>query len=293
MILRWRAGSPRKGAAAALILLAAGTASAAQANAATSRAAKLTVAAIRASDVTLDARQRFTVRATVANRGGRASPAQLSLTLRAPGNPTTTWSLGGARVGPLKAGKRRAVALRATAPTLREAFPKGLVLELCVRAKRGASAACVRSARRIKLALPPRPPASPAPPAPQPPHPQLPGKPPTSFTPGARTLNDSLFPTIGNGGYDAIHYDLDLTYANVLTRVLRGSAAITATATQNLSEFSFDFQGLVVTGVTVDGAPAAFSYDFDNAKLVVTPARGILSGSAFTTQVLYPDRPGR
>ena len=34
-----------------------------------------------------------------------------------------------------------------------------------------------------------------------------------AFTPGARSLGDSLFPTIGNGGYDVRHYDLDLDYA--------------------------------------------------------------------------------
>jgi len=39
------------------------------------------------------------------------------------------------------------------------------------------------------------------------------------FTPGARSLGDSLFPTIGNGGYDARHYDLDLNYAVVTKRL--------------------------------------------------------------------------
>jgi hypothetical protein len=39
------------------------------------------------------------------------------------------------------------------------------------------------------------------------------------FTPGARTLGDSLFPTIGNGGYDVRHYDLDLNYAIVSKRL--------------------------------------------------------------------------
>ncbi|MDO8184111.1 M1 family metallopeptidase [Conexibacter sp. JD483] len=283
-------GPCHRAAIAAVLLLAAGTASAAPATAAPSRAkpARLTVAAVRASTVRLDARRRFSVRATVVNRGSRASPAQLQLTLRAPGNPSTTWSLGGARIASLRAGKRRAVTLRAVAPTLREAFPKGLVLELCVRTKRGGPAVCAKDSRRIRLSVPARPPA---PPAPQPPV-TPPGGDPTVYTAGARTLNDSLFPTIGNGGYDATHYDLDLAYTNILTRVLRATAAITATATQNLSEFSFDFQGLVVTGVTVNGAPATFAYDFDNAKLVVTPASGIRSGAAFTTRVSYSGPPG-
>lgn len=286
-----RAAGPRIGVAA-LVLLAAGAAGAAPATAAprSAKPARLTVAALRVSDLTLDARQRFVVRATIANRGGRASPAQLQLTLRAPGNPTTTWSLRGARIASLKAGKRRVVALRATAPTLRQAFPKGLVVQLCVRARRGATARCATGARRVRVALPSRP-APPVPPPPTPPEPPTPTPDPTVYTPGARTLNDSLFPTIGNGGYDATHYRLDLTYTNVITRVLLGTATITATATQNLSQFSFDFQGMAVTGVTVDGAAATFAYDYDNSKLVVTPARGIRSGSSFTTQVVYGGPP--
>jgi hypothetical protein len=34
---------------------------------------------------------------------------------------------------------------------------------------------------------------------------------PPVYSPGARTAGDSLFPTIGNGGYDAQRYDLDLS----------------------------------------------------------------------------------
>lgn len=290
MNFRWRAGSPRKGAAAALILLAAGTASSAQANAATSRTAKLTVAGIKASDVTLDARQRFLVRGRIVNRGVRATSVQLQLTLRAPGNPMSTWTLGGARIPSLKAGRSRAFAVRVSAPTLRRAFPKGLVLRVCLRTKRGgALITCATDVRRVRVALPParpKPPKPPTPPGPTPPTPD-----PTVYTPGARTLGDSLFPTIGNGGYDATHYDLDLSYTNVLTRVLRGSATITATATQNLSAFSFDFQGMAVSSVTVDGAPASFAYDFDASKLLVTPARGIRSGTTFATTVVYGGPP--
>ena len=60
---------------------------------------------------------------------------------------------------------------------------------------------------------------------------------------GARSIGDPLFPQIGNGGYDAQHYDLRLTYDPV-TRVLDGRTVMTARATQSLTEFSLDFQGL-------------------------------------------------
>ena len=61
----------------------------------------------------------------------------------------------------------------------------------------------------------------------------------SGFTPGARSLGDSLFPTIGNGGYDVRHYELDLDYA-IAKKRLEGTATIDAVATQGLSRFSFD-----------------------------------------------------
>jgi hypothetical protein len=79
------------------------------------------------------------------------------------------------------------------------------------------------------------------------------------FTPGARSLGDSLFPTIGNGGYDVRHYDLDLDYA-VASKRLEGTATIDAVATQGLSRFTFDLTAWnVVRRVTIDGRPATFA----------------------------------
>lgn len=108
-----------------------------------------------------------------------------------------------------------------------------------------------------------------------------------AFTPGASTLNDALFPTIGNGGYDARHYDLDLRYA-VASERLEGSATVDAVATQDLSRFSFDLTPWnVVERVTVDGRPATFAIDAANAKLTITPPRGIRNGRRFRTVVRY------
>jgi aminopeptidase N len=208
------------------------------------------------------------------------------------------YALGGARIASVGAGRRRSFAVRVAAPTLKAAVAKGLELRVCVRPRRGSrTVSCTTAKRRVQVAFrvpqpAPRPPA-PAPPAPVPPRPTPPGPPPPKppvppvYLPGARTAGDSLFPTIGNGGYDVQHYDLDLAYTDVVARELHGTATISATATQNLSEFSLDLQGLTVDAVSVDGRAAAFVVDPAAPKLIVTPGAGILSGTAFTVQVTY------
>jgi aminopeptidase N len=129
--------------------------------------------------------------------------------------------------------------------------------------------------------------------------------PETNFTPGARTLGDPLFPQIGNGGYDARHYAMELDYDPATNSFAPGTGTtITARATQDLSEFSFDFQDdLTVSAVTVNGTPATFQqvdaipvFSSNPAvtqpkKLVVTPAAGITNGSQFVVHVAYSGTP--
>ena len=76
---------------------------------------------------------------------------------------------------------------------------------------------------------------------------------PPEFLPGAPGAGDPYFPLDGNGGYDVQHYLLDVDY-DPATDVLTGVATITARATQNLSSFNLDFEGLTVRSITVNGA---------------------------------------
>ncbi|MDO8209957.1 M1 family metallopeptidase [Conexibacter sp. CPCC 206217] len=279
----------RRAAAATVCLLAAGLAPASAIAArpqAKRSTPKLTVTSISASATSLKGRQRFTIRGKVANRGGAASPAQLELTLRGNVNPVKVFSLGGVRLATVKAHSSRSFSASVTAPVLKRAVPGGFRARVCVRTHRGAPRViCERAGRRVFIEgpkpkpVPPKPPAPPAPPAPP--------VDPTVYTSGARTLNDSLFPTIGNGGYDAEHYDLDISYPNPITRVMLGTATITAIATQNLKDFSFDFQSKAVNEVTVDGRPATFAFDYVDSKLIVTPSSGIRTGTTFTVKVVY------
>ncbi len=67
--------------------------------------------------------------------------------------------------------------------------------------------------------------------------------------------------------------------------MLDGTAVVTATATQNLSQFNLDLRGFQISTLTVNGVAA--SYTRDGQELVITPVAGILSGSTFRVAVAY------
>jgi aminopeptidase N len=101
-------------------------------------------------------------------------------------------------------------------------------------------------------------------------------------------VGDPYFPTLGNGGYDVTHYDLDLDY-DPGTDVLAGTATIKARATHKLDVFHFDFRGMDVASVVVAGDEAMFSREGD--ELVIEPRRAIKRGKSFTTEVAYSGVP--
>jgi hypothetical protein len=132
---------------------------------------------------------------------------------------------------------------------------------------------------------------------------------------GALTAGDPLVPGQGNGGYDVLHYDIDLEYlpaeddrfgatlancwspglaADLPEGSIRATTVVTATTTgAPLKSFGLDFKGLEITSLTVDGAPAAYTRIQDAAadqyKLVVAPAAPV-SGT-FTVAVAYEGTP--
>ena len=75
---------------------------------------------------------------------------------------------------------------------------------------------------------------------------------------GARSLGDPLFPQIGNGGYDARRYTIELDYDPATNIFNSARTTMVARATQNLSSFSMDFQDLEVSRVSVNGRDARF-----------------------------------
>jgi hypothetical protein len=109
-----------------------------------------------------------------------------------------------------------------------------------------------------------------------------------AFQPGAPGAGDPYFPLKGNGGYDVREYILDLKYTPQ-TDVLSGTATIHATATQDLSSFNLDFDGMTVRSVTVGRQPASFSRD--GAELTITPGTGVTKGSFFFATIAYDGVP--
>ena len=103
-------------------------------------------------------------------------------------------------------------------------------------------------------------------------------------TPGAAGIGDPYYPRAGNGGYDVAHYNLDLSYQPSNNR-LTGVATITARATQDLSTFNLDLEGLTVQAITVNGAGAEWRRG--GGELVIDPAADLPTGVDFTTVISY------
>jgi aminopeptidase N len=106
------------------------------------------------------------------------------------------------------------------------------------------------------------------------------GEPPSPGDPG---LGDRLFPNLGNGGYDALHYNLDLRYGSAPEDPMQGTVTIVARATQSLSSFDLDFAGQSVGSVSVNGRRAEWAQE--DEELVITPKRPLRKHRKFVVQV--------
>jgi len=103
---------------------------------------------------------------------------------------------------------------------------------------------------------------------------------------GAAGIGDRLFPTLGNGGYDAQHYSLQLRYATAKpTQGIDGTLRMRARATQRLSVFDLDFAGDAVGRVEVDGRAARAVRRGE--ELVIRPAKAIRKGRTFRVTVVH------
>lgn len=111
---------------------------------------------------------------------------------------------------------------------------------------------------------------------------------PASYSAGAEGIGDAYYPQLGNGGYDVLHYTLELSI-DPQSNTLSGDCSIEAQATQPLSAFNLDFSGLTIERVTVNQRKA--KYLQNERELTITPARPIDDGDVFTVTVTYSGSP--
>ncbi len=107
---------------------------------------------------------------------------------------------------------------------------------------------------------------------------------------GATGIGDPFFPALGNGGYDAQHYVIELT-ADLATNTLDATVTLTALATQELSSFNLDFAGPTVLSVTVNDLPA--DWQRHERELIIVPSSVLPAGELFTVAVRYQGEPAQ
>jgi len=102
-------------------------------------------------------------------------------------------------------------------------------------------------------------------------------------------LGDKYFPLLGNEGYDALHYHLDIT-PDFDTETLNATVEIEMQATQDLAEFNLDFWGYTITDLKIEGH--SVRYERDQGELIITPNGRIAKGDTFEVTVAYNGQPG-
>jgi len=106
------------------------------------------------------------------------------------------------------------------------------------------------------------------------------------YTVGAAGIGDDYYPSLGNGGYDVGHYDLDFKVGT--DGHVSSSTAVHATATEHLSSFNLDFAGWEIERLEVNGEQV--SYERSGHELVIGPVE-IDTGTVFTVEVDYQGVP--
>ncbi len=104
---------------------------------------------------------------------------------------------------------------------------------------------------------------------------------------GDPSAGDSRIPGIGNGGYDAQHYDASLQVQE--DGYLKASSVMTAQATQDLDQFNLDFVGFDIGSVKVNGTEA--NHRREDGELIIEPKDRISKDQTFAVEVEYEGKP--
>jgi aminopeptidase N len=106
---------------------------------------------------------------------------------------------------------------------------------------------------------------------------------------GAAGAGDHYFPRLGNGGYDAQHYSLDLV-VDMDDNVISGTVTMEATATQDLGSFNLDFAGFTIHQIAVNDSSVQ-GFTRDERELTIVPAAPVASGEPFAAAITYSGTP--
>jgi len=113
---------------------------------------------------------------------------------------------------------------------------------------------------------------------------------PTSMPaePGAAGIGDAYYEDLGNGGYDAAHYAIELA-VDMDIGMVEGVVTMSAETTQDLSAFNLDFSGFQIQELLVDGQPA--DYSRTDHELTILLPDPLPDGTPFTTAITYSGIP--
>ncbi len=168
---------------------------------------RISVSKVDPPPASVDRGASFEVEGTLRNRGKRAfggSDDGLVIQLRGPDIERT--EIGDGAIPPVKPGAKRPFSVDATVPASLPGDgaigPLGLFACVGRQGDQG-KVRCRKSKGKLTV--------NGAAPPPEP-----------NFTPGSRSLGDPYFPQIGNGGYDALNYDIALDYDPATNTFLDG-----------------------------------------------------------------------
>ncbi|MBX3031752.1 MAG: M1 family metallopeptidase [Chloroflexi bacterium] len=120
---------------------------------------------------------------------------------------------------------------------------------------------------------------------------------PVEVGPGARSVGDPFYPTLGNGGYDVTSYDLDLTWhapdAAHPTGWIAGVATIDIQLREHLTELSLDLRRdtTEVSSVRVGGVLARHRADGFGRKLIIEPPDLLQAARTTRLRIEWTARP--
>ncbi|MEW2484761.1 M1 family metallopeptidase [Streptomyces sp. NPDC048411] len=102
-------------------------------------------------------------------------------------------------------------------------------------------------------------------------------------------IGDSLFPTLGNPGYDVLSYDIGFTYHGSNSEPLDAVTTIDARTTEPLDRINLDFTRGTVRSVVVNGLHADFAVTGED--LVVEPPGTLPAGAPLRITVRHTSDP--